>query len=122
LKDGSSMALHCITYENYPKTIEDIENVIHVSKVFFPGGRSPRVEEIFSSCRKYFDVEKMYTRRLDYKKTVLAWLERLLENEDQNIQKFGKDKFDFFKKAGFIYADLFNKRITSLAQFSMKKY
>ena len=60
-----------------PRDRQDVKDVGWVTYEIFPGGITPRLEEIIAAVNPYWEVLEVKTRRLDYMKTTWHWRDRL---------------------------------------------
>lgn len=86
---GSHFALQTILRNRFPRTKKEIQDIGFCTYKIFPGGITPRLEDIIVSVNPYWEIVEVKTRRTDYQKTCQEWLNRLEDHEDVVKKKWG---------------------------------
>ena len=91
--EGAWFGLQTILRNVVPRKSKDIRDIGWVTYEIFPGGITPRMEEIVQAVNPYFEVMEVKTRREDYGKTCWHWRARLRDNEALIKDKWGDKVF-----------------------------
>jgi cyclopropane-fatty-acyl-phospholipid synthase len=118
---GSYFALQTILRNFVPRNRQEVQDIGWVTYKIFPGGLSPRLEDIIQAVNPYWEVVELKTRRLDYKKTCEHWRARLRRNEALIREKWGDEVFDDYERYLSTCVNAFEKHYQSLAQYSLKR-
>jgi cyclopropane fatty-acyl-phospholipid synthase-like methyltransferase len=70
---GSWFGLQTILRNFVPRNRDDIRDIGWVTYQIFPGGITPRMEDIVQAVNPYWEVVEAKTRREDYGKTCWHW-------------------------------------------------
>ena len=120
-KPGAYFALQTILRNFVPRDRKDVKDVGWVTYEIFPGGITPRLEEIIAAVNPYWEVLEVKTRRLDYMKTTWHWRDRLRKNEAKIRAQWGDKVFDDYDRYLSTCVRGFEKHYQSLAQYSLKR-
>jgi cyclopropane-fatty-acyl-phospholipid synthase len=118
---GTYFGLQTILRNFVPRDRQDVRDVGWVTYEIFPGGITPRLEEIVAAVNPYWEVVEIKTRRLDYMKTTWHWRDRLRKNEARIRSQFGDKVFDDYDRYLSTCVRGFEKHYQSLAQYSLKR-
>ncbi len=118
---GAWFGLQSILRNFVPRTPKDIRDVGWVTYEIFPGGITPRMEEIVQAVNPYFEIMEVRTRRQDYQKTCWHWRDRLRKNEETIRTKWGNKVFDDYDRYLSTCVTGFDKHYQSLAQWSLRR-
>jgi len=111
-----------LAYRNYlPRDRNDLKDIGWVTYEIFPGGITPRLEEIITAVNPYWEVIEVKTRRTHYEQTTAVWLERLQKNEAKVRAEYGDKVFDDYVRYLSTCVKGFQKHYQSLAQYSLKR-
>src|SRR5215475_6305247 len=80
-KPGAYFGLQTILRNRVPRDPKDLKDIGWVTYAIFPGGITPRLEEIIAAVNPYWEVLECKTRRLHYKRTTEHWRQRLRDHE-----------------------------------------
>ncbi|HEX9576318.1 MAG TPA: class I SAM-dependent methyltransferase [Myxococcales bacterium] len=120
-KPGTYFGLQTILRNFVPRDRQDVKDVGWVTYEIFPGGITPRLEEIIAAVNPYWEVLEVKTRRLDYMKTTWHWRDRLRRNEAKIRAQWGDKTYDDYDRYLSTCVRGFEKHYQSLAQYSLKR-
>jgi len=120
-KPGAYFGLQTILRNRVPRDRQDLRDIGWVTYEIFPGGITPRLEDIIIAVNPYWEVIEVKTRRLDYKRTTEKWLEGLRENEEHIRKTWGDKVFDDYDRYLRTCVRGFEMHYQSLAQYSLKR-
>src|SRR5260370_40750597 len=80
-RPGTFFGLQTILRNFVPRDRQDVRDVGWVTYEIFPGGITPRLEEIITAVNPYWEVLDLKTRRWDYRMTTWHCRERLRQHE-----------------------------------------
>lgn len=120
-KPGAWFGLQTILRNRVPRIAADVRDIGWVTYEIFPGGITPRLEEIISAVNPYWEVLEVKTRRLDYKRTCEHWLSRLRKNEALIKERWGKKLFTDYERYLSTCVRGFEMHYQSLAQYSLQR-
>ena len=118
---GAWFGLQTILRNFVPRTKEDIRDVGWVTYKIFPGGITPRMEDIVAAVNPYWEVVEVKTRREDYGKTCWHWRDRLRKNETLVRERWGAEVFEDYDRYLTTCVRAFDKHYQSLAQWSLRR-
>jgi cyclopropane-fatty-acyl-phospholipid synthase len=120
-RPGAFFGLQTILRNFVPRDRNDLRDIGWVTYEIFPGGITPRLEEIIAAVNPYWEVIEVKTRRMHYERTTAIWLERLQKNEAKIRAEFGDKVFDDYVRYLSTCVTGFQKHYQSLAQYSLKR-
>lgn len=120
-RPGAWFGLQTILRNFVPRNRKDVQDIGWVTYEIFPGGITPRLEEIIAAVNPYWEVVECKTRRLHYERTTAIWLERLQKNEEKIRATWGDKVFDDYVRYLSTCVTGFQKHYQSLAQYSLKR-
>ena len=120
-RPGTYFGLQTILRNFVPRDRQDVRDVGWVTYEIFPGGITPRLEEIIAAVNPYWEVLEVKTRRLDYLKTTWHWRDRLRKNEARIRSQFGDKVYQDYDRYLSTCVRGFEKHYQSLAQYSLKR-
>ncbi len=120
-KPGAYFGLQTILRNFVPRNRQDVKEVGWVTYQIFPGGITPRLEEIIAAVNPYWEVLEVKTRRLDYRNTTWHWRDRLRKNEARIRAQWGDQVFDDYDRYLSTCVRGFEMHYQSLAQYSLKR-
>lgn len=120
-RPGAWFGLQTILRNFVPRNRKDVQDIGWVTYEIFPGGITPRLEEIIAAVNPYWEVVECKTRRLHYERTTAIWLERLQKNEEKVRATWGDKVFDDYVRYLSTCVTGFQKHYQSLAQYSLKR-
>jgi cyclopropane-fatty-acyl-phospholipid synthase len=118
---GSFFGLQTILRNRFPRTRKEIQDIGFCTYKIFPGGITPRLEDIVVAVNPYWEIVEVKTRRTDYQKTCQAWLDRLRDHEGVIKKKWGDQVFVDYDRYLSTCVWAFDKHYQSLAQYSLKR-
>lgn len=118
---GAYFGLQTILRNFVPRNKKDIQDIGWVTYKIFPGGITPRLEDIVMGVNPYWEVVEVKTRREDYGKTCWHWRDRLRKNETLIREKWGNEVFDDYERYLSTCVTAFDKHYQSLAQWSLRR-
>ena len=104
-----------------PREPKDVRDIGWVTYAIFPGGVTPRLEEIIAAVNPYWEVKEVRTRRMDYRETCWHWRDRLRKNEKLIKEKWGAQLFEDYDRYLSTCVTGFEKHYQSLAQYSLAR-
>lgn len=120
-RPGAYFALQTILRNVVPRNKKDLEDVGHATYKIFPGGITPRLEDIVMAVNPYWEIMEIKTRRLDYWRTTAHWLERLRRHETTIRQRWGNEVFEDYDRYLSTCVRAFEMHYQSLAQYSLRR-
>jgi cyclopropane-fatty-acyl-phospholipid synthase len=120
-KPGAWFGLQTILRNFVPRDRNDVKNIGWVTYEIFPGGITPRLEDIIAAVNPYWEVIEVKTRRLHYQRTTGEWLKRLRDHEAQIRATWGDKTFDDYDRYLSTCVRGFDKHYQSLAQYALKR-
>ncbi len=120
-KPGAWFGLQTILRNFVPRDRADLKNIGWVTYEIFPGGITPRLEEIITAVNPYWEVIEVKTRRVHYQKTTAEWLKRLHDHEAHVRATWGDKVFDDYDRYLATCVRGFEKHYQSLAQYALKR-
>lgn len=120
-KPGAHFALQTILRNRTPRNRKDARDIGWVTYEIFPGGITPRMEDIVIAVNPYWEVAQVTTRRLDYKRTCEKWLEGLHASEVFIRERWGNQVFEDYDRYLSTCVRAFEMHYQSLAQWSLKR-
>ena len=118
---GANFSLQTILRNRFPRTRKEIQDIGFCTYKIFPGGITPRLEDIIVAVNPYWEITEVKTRRTDYQKTCQHWLDRMRDHKDVILAKWGQQTFDDYDRylSTCVYA--FDKHYQSLAQYQLRR-
>jgi len=104
-----------------PGTKKDLEDIYFCTKVIFPGGLNPRLEDVIQAVNPYFEVVSVATRREHYGRTTGEWLRRLRLHEKTIRSKWGDQVFVDYERYLDTCVRAFANHYSSLAQYELRR-
>ena len=120
-KPGAHFALQTILRNRAPRIRKDVQDIGWMTYEIFPGGITPRMEDIVIAVNPYWEVKQVTTRRVDYQKTCAHWLEGLKRSEDFIRGKWGSQVFEDYDRYLSTCVRAFDMHYQSLAQWQLKR-
>lgn len=120
-KPGAYFGLQTITRNVVPRRSKDLDDLRHTTYVIFPGGITPRVEDIVIATQPYWEVMECKSMRLDYKRTIEHWRMRLRDNEAAIRTTWGDLVFDDYNRYLSTCVNAFENDWQSLHQWSLRR-
>jgi cyclopropane-fatty-acyl-phospholipid synthase len=120
-KPGAKFGLQTITRNRVPRKAKDLDDLRHTTYIIFPGGITPRVEDIVIATQPYWEVMECHSMRLDYKRTIEHWRMRLRDHESTIRQQWGDVVFDDYNRYLTTCVNAFENDWHSLHQWSLKR-
>jgi cyclopropane-fatty-acyl-phospholipid synthase len=120
-KPGAWFGLQTILRNRVPRIPQDVRDIGWVTYAIFPGGITPRLEEIIAAVNPYWEVVEVKTRRLDYKMTCEHWRARLRDHEKLIREKWGDQLFVDYDRYLSTCVRGFEMHYQSLAQYSLHR-
>jgi cyclopropane-fatty-acyl-phospholipid synthase len=120
-KPGARFGLQTITRNKVPRTRQDLDDLRHTTYIIFPGGITPRVEDIVVASQPYWEVMDLRSMRLDYKRTIEHWRMRLRDHEGVIRAKWGDVVFDDYDRYLTTCVKAFDQDWHSLHQWSLRR-
>jgi cyclopropane-fatty-acyl-phospholipid synthase len=118
---GAHFALQTILRNRAPRIPADIREVGWVTYAIFPGGMTPRMEDIVAAVNPYWEIIEVRTRREDYRRTCQHWRARLRAHEDEIRARWGGQLFADYDRYLTACVRAFQMHYQSLAQWSLRR-
>jgi len=121
---GSWFSLQSVIGARVPrgrKAAQELKELAWATYEIFPGAISPRLDSILEGAAPYWEVMQFNTRRLDYAKTTQTWLERLMANEREIIERWGQKLFSDYRRYLEACVMSFESNYQSLAQLALRR-
>ncbi len=118
---GAYFGLQTILRNFVPRNRKDIKDIGWVTYEIFPGGITPRMEDIVMGVNPYWEIVETKTRREDYGKTCWHWRDRMRTNETLIREKWGDKVFADYDRYLSTCVTAFEKHYHSLAQWSLRR-
>lgn len=119
LNPGGSMSIQTIAYgKRKPEEVQKNLGAQFANQEIFPESDSPRLTEITAAAEGIFEVITVRNDRLDYVRTLQAWLTNLRSKRTEIINLFGQTVFTRYERylylalLGFLTGDLLLLRLT----------
>lgn len=120
-KPGSWFGLQTILRNFVPRNRDDVRDIGWVTYEIFPGGITPRMEDIVQAVNPYWEIMQVKTRREDYQKTCWHWRDRLRRNEATIRDRWGTKVFEDYDRYLSTCVRGFDQHYQSLAQWSLRR-
>ncbi|MFC6092987.1 class I SAM-dependent methyltransferase [Saccharothrix lopnurensis] len=120
-RPGARFALQVILRDRVPRDRADLAELRWVTNSIFPGGMSPRLEDVLATAEPYWEVVGVRTRREHYRRTCAEWLRRLRANERLVRRRWGDRTFLDHERYLSVCVLAFAKRYQSLGQFCLER-
>lgn len=120
-KPGAYFGLQTILRNRVPRDPKDLKELGWVTYTIFPGGITPRLEEIIAAVNPYWEVLEVKSRRLHYQKTCTHWRQRLRDHEKVIRDKWGAKVFEDYDRYLSTCIRAFDMHYQSLAQYSLRR-
>ncbi|MFG3604367.1 class I SAM-dependent methyltransferase [Micromonospora chersina] len=120
-RPGASFALQSILRNRAPRIPADIREVGWVTYQIFPGGMTPRMQDIVAAVNPYWEIVQVRTRREDYRRTCEHWRDRLRAHEQQIRDRWGGQLFADYDRYLTACIRAFEMHYQSLAQWSLRR-
>ena len=118
---GAMFGLQTITRCVTPRSRKDLADLGHSTYIIFPGGITPRAEDIIIACHPYWEVVEMYSMRDDYKRTIEHWRMRLRDHEGVIRERWGDEVFNDYNRYLTTCIKGFELNWQSLHQWSLRR-
>ena len=118
---GAYFGLQSILRNRVPRLAVDIREVGWVTYAIFPGGITPRMEDIVTAVNPYWEVVEVRTRREDYRRTCQHWRDRLRGHEALVRERWGDQLFVDYDRYLTACIRAFEMHYQSLAQWSLRR-
>jgi cyclopropane-fatty-acyl-phospholipid synthase len=120
-RPGAHFGLQTILRNRVPRIPQDLRDVGWVTYKIFPGGITPRLEEIIAAVNPYWEVLEVKTRRLHYKRTCEHWRDRLRHHSKTIVERWGQELLDDYDRYLSTCIRAFEMHYQSLAQYSLRR-
>ena len=105
-----------------PRKRQDLDDLRHTTYIIFPGGITPRVEDIVKAVDPYWEIMDVRSMRSDYKRTIEHWRMRLRDHEGLIRGKWGDVVFDDYNRYLTTCINGFENNWQSLHQWSLRRH
>jgi cyclopropane-fatty-acyl-phospholipid synthase len=118
---GAWFGLQTILRNRVPRTRDDIRDIGWLTYEIFPGGITPRLEDIIAAVNPYWEVVEVQTRREHYGRTCEHWRSRLRDHQDVITARWGAKLFADYDRYLSTCIRGFEMHYQSLAQYSLRR-
>lgn len=116
-----TFALQVILRDRMPRDRADITGLRWVTDHIFPGGMSPRLEDVIAAAGQYWELISLHTRRTHYRRTCQEWLRRFRANREVVENRWGSVVFADYERYLSVCVLAFDRRYQSLGQFGFRR-
>ena len=120
-RPGAWFALQSILRNRVPRLAADIREVGWVTYQIFPGGITPRMEDIVAAVNPFWEIVEVRLRREDYRRTCEQWRDRLRAHEAPIRERWGDQLFHDYDRYLTACIRAFEMHYQSLAQWSLRR-
>ena len=120
-KPGAWFSLQTILRNRVPRIREDIRDVGWMTYAIFPGGITPRLEEIVTAVNPYWEVVEIKIRRTHYQRTCEHWRARLRDHRALIEGRWGEQLFSDYDRYLSTCIRAFDMHYQSLAQYALRR-
>ena len=120
-RPGAWFGLQTILRNRVPRDRQDAVDVGWVTREIFPGGITPRMEDIVAAVNPYWEIVQVRTRREDYRRTTAIWQQRLRAHEQTIRARWGDRVFEDYDRYLGTCVRAFERHYQSLAQWSLRR-
>ena len=120
-RPGAYFGLQTILRNRVPRIAQDIRDIGWVTYAIFPGGITPRLEDIIAAVNPYWEVVEVQTRRTHYQRTCEHWRQRLRDHEKTIVERWGAQLFADYDRYLSTCIRGFEMHYQSLAQYSLRR-
>jgi cyclopropane-fatty-acyl-phospholipid synthase len=120
-RPGAHFALQCIVRNRAPRQAADIRELGWVTSEIFPGGMTPRMEDIVMAVNPYWEILEVRTRREDYLRTCEHWRSRLRGHEQLIRERWGEQLYLDYDRYLTACIRAFKMHYQSMAQWSLRR-
>ncbi len=120
-KPGAYFGLQTITRNRVPRSKKDLDDLRHTTYIIFPGGITPRVEDIVVASQPYWEIMDVRSMRQDYKRTIEHWRTRLRDHEPVIREGWGDVVFEDYDRYLTTCVRAFDQDWHSLHQWSLRR-
>ncbi|WP_338759636.1 class I SAM-dependent methyltransferase [Nocardia vulneris] len=118
---GAYFALQTGLRDRIPRRAEDARELRWLGETIFPGGMTPRAEDIIMAVGPYWEVMQLRTRREDYERTTTHWRSRLRAHEEEIRDRWGGALFDTYDRYLTCCINSFARRHMTLSQWCLRR-
>jgi len=120
-KPGASFGLQTILRNRVPRGRDDIRDIGWVTYAIFPGGITPRLEDIVAAVNPYWEIVEIQVRREHYQRTCEHWRARLRDHKAAIVERWGAQLFADYERYLSACIRGFSMHYQSLAQYSLRR-
>ncbi|HSD85948.1 MAG TPA: class I SAM-dependent methyltransferase [Kofleriaceae bacterium] len=120
-RPGAWFGLQTILRNRVPRTRQDIRDVGWMTYTIFPGGITPRLEEIVDAVNPYWEIVEVQTRRLHYQRTCEHWRARLRDHRELIETRWGTQLYTDYDRYLTTCIRAFAVHYQSLAQYALRR-
>jgi cyclopropane-fatty-acyl-phospholipid synthase len=120
-RPGAWFGLQTILRNRVPRDRDDIRELGWTTYTIFPGGITPRLEEIVAAVNPYWEIVEVQTRRLHYQRTCEHWRARLRDHRATIEQRWGAQLFADYDRYLTTCVRAFAMHYQSLAQYALRR-
>ncbi|WP_231329460.1 SAM-dependent methyltransferase [Actinomadura graeca] len=120
-RPGAAFALQVILRDRVPRDRADLVELKWVTDHIFPGGMSPRLEDVLVTAEPYWELVSLRTRRDHYRRTCEEWRRRLRAAEPTIRERWGDRRFDDYDRYLSTCVLAFARGYQDLGQFGLRR-
>jgi cyclopropane-fatty-acyl-phospholipid synthase len=120
-RPGARFGLQTITRNRVPRSRNDLDDLRHATYLIFPGGITPRVEDIVIAVNPYWEVMECHGMREHYQRTTEHWRTRLRDHQPAIRERWGDAVFEDYNRYLTTCITAFEKDWQSLHQWSLRR-
>lgn len=120
-KPGAWFGLQTILRNRVPRIREDIRDIGWMTYAIFPGGITPRLEDIVAAVNPYWEIVEIKCRREHYQRTCEHWRARLRDHKDVIESRWGATLYADYDRYLSTCIRGFAMHYQSLAQYSLRR-
>ena len=120
-KPGAWFGLQTILRNRVPRTRDDIRDLGWLTYTIFPGGITPRLEDIVAAVNPFWEIVQIETRREHYGRTCEHWRARLRDHQHAIVARWGAQLFADYDRYLSTCIRGFEMHYQSLAQYALRR-
>lgn len=93
---NAQIGLQTIVINRAPNSISELRDSRYLLDKVFPGSALPSISDIQAAILDKYEISAVRRIGLDYARTLTEWNNRLVENKDRVIERYGQKLFDHY--------------------------
>ena len=119
--NDSYIGLQTIVTSRAPVSRQELQDARYLLDHVFPGSALPTINDIRAAILDLYEVRELRTIGSDYVRTLEAWIQRLKNNEDFIITRYGLELFQHYHRYFEAARRNFEFGVTDLIQVSLHR-